>query len=248
DEEKIHSPIRIVFIADLHDREFGKGNERLIERMKELDPDLILMVGDLINDSSENLNVATHLIESLQEVAPIYVSMGNQELAYEERTGQDVAEELAGAVVLDLAYQDIQINGQRIRLGGIYDYAFALNAYNDTKEEEMDPEVYQFLREFEETEDFTIMMSHMPESFVLGEASKTWKIDLVVSGHDHGGQVILPFLGGLWGCDQGYFPKYVYGYHEKDLLNILITSGLGSKNEKLPRFHNPPEIVELILK
>lgn len=248
--EKIDTAVKIVLISDLHDREFGRENESLVKCIENLEPDLILMVGDFINSSSENLHVATHLIEALNKKASVYFSLGNQEIAYEEATGQNVSQELSkvGAIVLDLEYQDIEVKGQAIRLGGMYDYAFSLNGNNDTKEENMEPEIYHFLTKFEDTELFTLMMSHMPEAFVLGEASSTWQIDLVVSGHDHGGQVILPFLGGLWGCDQGYFPEYVYGYHEKDLLNILITAGLGSKNEGVPRFNNPPEIVELILK
>ena len=85
------------------------------------------------------------------------------------------------------------------------------------------------------------------DSFVLGEASGTWHVDLVISGHDHGGQVVLPLLGGVFGGDQGYFPTYIHGIYEKDNLRLAITSGLGSQRERLPRFRNPPEIMVLDL-
>jgi predicted MPP superfamily phosphohydrolase len=91
------------------------------------------------------------------------------------------------------------------------------------------------------------MLAHRPDSFIFGEASVTWDIDLVVSGHLHGGQVVVPFKGGLIGGDQGWFPKYVHGLYEKDDINIFITSGLGSSRKVLPRFNNPPEIAVLRL-
>ena len=129
----------------------------------------------------------------------------------------------------------------------MYEYAFAMDGDNSTKPENMDSDVYQFLKEFQNTENFKLMMAHRPDSFIFGEASKTWDIDLVVSGHVHGGQVVMPFLGGLWAPDQGWFPEYVHGLHEKDKLNIFITSGLGSQPEAAPRFNNPPEVAVITL-
>ena len=85
--------------------------------------------------------------------------------------------------------------------------------------------------------------SAMADSFIFGEASKAWDIDLVVSSHDHGGQVVIPFLGGFYGGDQGYFPEYIHGLYNKDKMKILISSGLGSNKQKLPRFNNVPEVM-----
>ena len=91
------------------------------------------------------------------------------------------------------------------------------------------------------------MLSHRPDSFVFGAASATWDVDLVISGHLHGGQVVLPLLGGVFGGDQGLFPRYVHGIYEKDRLTLAVTSGLGSQPERLPRFNNPPEVMVLDL-
>lgn len=102
-----------------------------------------------------------------------------------------------------------------------------------------------FLQDFQNTDRLKIMLSHRPDSFIFGDASKVWDVDIVISGHDHGGQVVLPFLGGVFGGDQGYFPEYVHGLYEKDNFQIFITSGLGSNKQKLPRFNNPPEIAVL---
>ena len=77
----------------------------------------------------------------------------------------------------------------------MYDYAFALDGNNTTTKESMRPSLYRFLTDFQNTNSYRLMMAHRPDSFIFGDAAKTWDIDLVVSGHNHGGQVILPVLG-----------------------------------------------------
>ena len=109
----------------------------------------------------------------------------------------------------------------------------------------MEEGVYDFLTDFQDTSNYKIMMAHRPDSFIFGNASQVWDIDLVVSGHNHGGQVVIPFVGGLYGGDQGWFPEYDKGLFDLNKIKILISSGLGSGKQKLPRFNNPPEIVNL---
>ena len=108
--------------------------------------------------------------------------------------------------------------------------------------------MYGFLTRFQDTDRCRILLSHRPDSFALGEASVTWNVELVISGHDHGGQVVLPILGGVFGGDQGLFPAYLHGLYEKDNIRLAITSGLGSHGQKLPRMWNPPEIMVLDLR
>lgn len=247
---KLGEQIRIVVAADLHEREFGRGNEDLIRQIQTQEPDLIFLVGDFVNSDSDDCRVLMELVEGLEGTAPIYFAPGNHELAYMARTGEDVLGRLAGAgvTVLDGEYIDVTVKGQQLRIGGLYDYAFALDGRDSTNPETMDPETYGFLTDFQQTDRCKIMLSHRPESFVLGEASVTWDVDLVISGHAHGGQAVLPFLGGLWAPEQGWLPEYVHGLYEKDKLNIFITSGLGSSVELIPRFNNPPEIAVVSLK
>lgn len=242
--------MKLALISDLHDHTFGEKNEELVQMLKEQEPDLILMAGDMINDISKDSHVAVELIEQVKDIAPVYYSLGNQEEDYIGRGTSDLLNELkdAGAIVLDESYQDIQVNGNAIRLGGMYDYAFALDGNNTTTKESMRPSLYQFLTDFQDTDSYRLMMAHRPDSFIFGDATRTWEIDLVVSGHNHGGQVILPFLGGIYGGDQGWFPKYVDGVHHfKKVKNMVITRGLGSGEEKLPRFNNKPEVVMIYL-
>ena len=234
-----------ILITDLHDHEFGEDNEKLVEKIRQISPDLILMDGDMLNAESENADVPLTLIEALRDTAPIYYALGNHEIGYIENGHSELTEQLeeAGAVVLDKEYTDLDVNGTQIRLGGMYDYAFGLNGNNDAAAAPDD--TLNFLQDFQNTDRLKIMLAHRPDSFIFGDASKVWDVDLVISGHNHGGQVVLPFLGGLYGGDQGFFPEYIHGMYEKDNFQMFVTSGLGSDRQKLPRFNNPPEIAVL---
>lgn len=191
----------------------------------------------------------TELVTGLAEIAPVYFAWGNHELDYMAAGHEKLAAEVeaAGAVILEKNWVDTTVNGAELRLGGLYAYAFAQDDHNTCDPSRMDPEVYQFLLDYQDTDRCKVMLSHRPDSFALGEASATWDVDLVISGHDHGGQVVLPLLGGLYGGDQGFFPEYVHGIYEKDNIRLAITSGLGTQRQRLPRFRNPPEIMVLDL-
>ena len=86
------------------------------------------------------------------------------------------------------------------------------------------------------------MCAHRPESFYPWDYADTWGIDLVLSGHLHGGQVIIPGLGGLYNSLDGFFAEYDYGQYKLGSSDMIITRGLGSNPKILPRFNNPPEI------
>ncbi len=248
DTGKSETGFRAAVISDLHDHRFGGDNEKLAEKIRQTEPDIIIMDGDMLNAQSEDASVPLELIGLLKDTAPIYYALGNHELDYMENGHPDLIEELenAGAVVLDKNYVDIEINETEVRLGGLYDYAFGLNGNNDATAAPDD--ILSFLQDFQNTDSLKIMLSHRPDSFIFGDASKVWDVDLVISGHNHGGQVVIPFLGGLYGGDQGWFPEYVHGMYQKDNLLLFETSGLGSDKQKLPRFNNPPEVAVLTIK
>ena len=237
--ESENTQLKVVVISDLHENNLPN----LCEQIKEQSPDIILVVGDMINSTSPNSLKVTKLMKQLVKISPVYYSLGNHELEYIEKGTSDLVKDLksTGVVVLDKNYVDININNSNIRIGGMYEYAFG-NKGNLVKKENMDKEVYNFLCDFQDTDNYKIMMAHRPDSFIFGDASKVWNIDLVVSGHNHGGQVILPFLGGLYGGDQGWFPEYVDGMYKLNNINLFVTRGLGSNEKKLPRFNNRPEI------
>lgn len=240
---KLTDQIRIVQLTDLHNSEFGSDNKRLIERVREENPDLILMTGDMLNSFGDNTDIAVHLVKSLSEIAPVYYSYGNHEVEYEQKYHTLLVPSLesAGAVILDKAYEDILVGNQAIRLGGIYGYCVP-ERYLETNE--ADPEECSFLDDFMETDSFTLLLCHMPYTWLVLNGLEEWNIDCVMCGHIHGGQIRLPLIGGLWAPDQGWFPGWEAGlYYSDNRENVMVLSrGLGS-TERIPRFLNVPEII-----
>ena len=235
--------MNIVFIADLHDHEFGASNSELIMGVADQLPDIILLGGDMLNDYSENSDIVCELVERLVDIAPTYLARGNHEFAYMESHSELLEEiQAAGAKIVEKTYFDIEVNSIPIRIGGFYDYAFNLANVDDEELAADRLAAKRFLEEFEDTDAFKIMISHRPDSFIFGDAATEWDIDLVLSAHNHGGQVVVPFLGGLYGGDQGWFPEYVHGMYEIGNMHMYVTNGLGSDKKPLPRFNNRPEI------
>lgn len=207
---------KMVVLSDLHDHEFGKDNEQLIRRVKEQNPKMIILDGDMLNEDSKSDRVPVRLVKGLAEIAPVYYALGNHELDYigvtEGKKMQKHPEDSglvkdltdAGACVLEEGYRDVEIGGCKVRIGGMYEYAFALDG--DNSAENLTGDARDFLEDFQNTDRYKIMLCHRPDSFIFGDASDYWKVDLVISGHDHGGQVVIPFKGGLYGGDQGWFP------------------------------------------
>lgn len=237
---KISEPFRIVLVSDLHEHQFGRDNEKLAVKIREQSPDLIIIDGDMINGDSENADTAVELVRALKETAPVYYSFGNHEYSYMEAGHEDLTEELeaAGAVVLNYQSIDIDVKGNQIRLGGLYEYGFETGMQSEEENER----AILYLEEYADTDRYLIMCAHRPESFYPWDMADQWGIDLVLSGHLHGGQVIIPGVGGLYNSLDGFFPKFDYGQYKLGDSDMVITRGLGSNPKMLPRFNNPPEI------
>lgn len=237
---KITKPFRMVLISDLHDHQFGGNNETLSEKIREQSPDLIIVDGDMLNGDSENDDVPVELVRSLTGIAPVYYSFGNHEYYYIEAGHDELQEDLeqAGAVVLNYQSIDLEIKGNEIRLGGMYEYGFE----TPMQTEEENEKALSYLEEYVETDRYLIMCAHRPESFYCWDYADTWGLDLVLSGHLHGGQVIIPGVGGLYSNLEEFFPNYDYGQYKLGDSDMIITRGLSSNLKALPRFNNPPEI------
>lgn len=269
ESSKVTNPVRYIYISDLHENIFGKNNQQLYDRLKELDPDFILIGGDIINWTSEDDEYAVEVIDELSGISDVYFSLGNHEIEYLhprneiEFSGWDRDHssltlvktnengfirriEKAGATVLQKNWTDIEINGTKLRIGGAYEGMFSRDPGNP--EDTMLPGMYAFLAGFQDTGSLTIYMTHKPYSFLHGNASALWNIDVVMCGHEHAGQVVLPFLGGLYSRERGFFPKYTHGAFTFDETTLIVSSGMGSSVTPLLRFNNPPEIILVTVK
>lgn len=238
----ISHPIRIVHLSDLHSWEFGEGNQELVAMVTEQSPDLILMTGDMLDKSGEDAAVACGLIKDLAEIAPVYYGYGNHEKAWERENGKSLAPELtaAGATVLDCTYLDMEVQGQPLRLGGYYGYYRRPHMTLD--DEAAIERENAFFGAFEDTDRYKILLNHIPTAWLDWGLMDDFPVDLVLTGHYHGGQVRLPLIGGLRAPYVGWFPEYTEGIYYGEQATCILSTGLGS-SPNIPRVNNPPQIV-----
>lgn len=237
----IQQDITIVFLSDLHSDGYGSANSSssLLKKVRGRNPDLIALVGDMFSRTSTEEEIAdvAALAAALTEIAPVYYSFGNHEQEYISVNGDAVLEQFrqSGVTILNDEFLDLEIKGTAIRLGGMDRMAYTGG------NGKYDPEARAFLNEYCASELPKIMLSHRPEFFAFMDACKTWDIDLILSGHTHGGLVRLPFIGGLYAPIQGWLPKTDYGEYIFFGTRMIVTSGLAGYG-RLPRIFNPPEI------
>lgn len=234
----VHSPkipegksIRVVLLSDLHNREFGQDNAELIARISELSPDLIVMAGDMFSKGDPDTETVLSLCANLKQIAPVFFGLGNHEgtMLYNEGIPLDEMLKEEDVSVLINSTQEILVQDIPILIGGI---SSTPETYDEFSKE--------FIAEFEEAEEFKILIAHVPALFYEKMASSN--IDLAVSGHYHGGIVQIPGVGGLYSAEDGFFPRYCNGLFELENGWLLVTRGLGNSTW-IPRINNPPELV-----
>lgn len=230
------SGFRLAQISDLHNAEFGKENEDLLSILKECEPDIILITGDLIDSRRTDIEVGISFSKKAAMIAPVYYVTGNHEARIEEYEELITGLEKAGVHVLDNESVIVENSGDRIAVAGMKDPSFETDyLFGDSKTVAED-----VLTELISDEDiYTVLLSHRPELF---ETYVKRNVDLVFCGHAHGGQFRFPFVGGLIAPNQGLFPKYDAGVYSKDGTDMVVSRGIG--NSILPfRINNRPEIV-----
>lgn len=233
---------KIMHLSDLHDATFGKTQTRLIKQIKNEKPDVIFFTGDFIDSNRYKLDRSLKLIDGIKEIAPIYYVTGNHEVAT-NRTNEIIQSlQARGVHVLQNEWKHIRKESDSLVIAGIHDPL--INGLENKTEETIIAENIEKALAHSEPTSFRILLSHRPE--FLSVYAKN-NIDLVFSGHAHGGQVRIPFLGGLLSPGQGILPKYTSGIIKKQKTNVVISRGLG--NSIMPfRILNFPEIIVVTLK
>ena len=226
---------RIAQVSDLHNAEFGAGNQRLLEMLREAEPDMIAITGDLIDSRRTDLAVALAFAKEAVQIAPCYYVSGNHEARVSEYQELKAGLAAAGVTVLDDTQVKIEVSGESITVIGVNDPSFSAD-YLSGDAAVIDQKLSELVAE---EPGFTLLLSHRPELF---DTYVDHDIDLVLSGHAHGGQFRLPLIGGLVAPNQGLFPKYDAGLYSEGNTNMIVSRGIG--NSIIPvRFNNRPEVV-----
>ncbi len=227
---------RIVQISDLHNAEFGENNEKLLLMLKQADADIIAITGDMIDSRNTDIDVAISFAQKAVNIAPVYYVNGNHEsrvLGEYEKLKQGLTD--AGVNILENSSADITIGDEAITLIGINDPTFRMDIVDDTMEQNI---AHQLVNVIPDNDNYKVLLAHRPEYFDVYAG----KVDLVLSGHAHGGQFRIPFIGGLVAPGQGFFPEYYEGSHIKENTEMIVSRGIG--NSIIPfRINNKPEII-----
>lgn len=228
---------RIVQISDLHNAEFGENNEKLLLMLKQADADIIAITGDMIDSRNTDIDVAISFAQKAINIAPVYYVNGNHEsrvLGEYEKLKQGLID--AGVTILENSSADITIGDEAITLIGLNDSSFTMEEYVD--DTMMQNVSHQLMSVVPDNDNYKVLLAHKPHYF----DAYAGKVDLVLSGHAHGGQFRIPFIGGLVAPGQGLFPEYYEGSYIKEDTEMIVSRGIG--NSIIPfRINNKPEIV-----
>ncbi|MCL2202058.1 MAG: metallophosphoesterase [Oscillospiraceae bacterium] len=232
---------RIVVLSDIHAAVFGENNERLIEMVKEAEPDIIAITGDFIDsygrlNQEQQLEVAENIVIGIKPIAPVFYITGNHEWVdggiwplLEILREHDVH-------VLRNRFTRLYSGGDMIVLAGTDDP-------NGPADMIKPDEFVRRIRE-EEPYSFIVMLEHRNHNL---ELYSELGVDLVLSGHAHGGYIRLPFTDGLLGTQRDWFPSYTSGVYTRGNTKMLVSRGIGN-HLPIPRFLNNPEIVVAVLR
>ncbi|MBU9722652.1 MULTISPECIES: metallophosphoesterase [Bacillaceae] len=226
----------IVQLSDLHNKSFRADQSYLVNRVNNLRPDLIVFTGDLIDSRKYDEKPSLLLMEKLVKVAPVYYVTGNHEWRSGIFDDLEVKLQNIGVNVMRNSSEEIVYENEIINLIGIDDPAKGEATYAEKTITEENLNKVEIIK----GEGFQILLAHRPEFFSLYASAE---FDLVFTGHAHGGQFRLPFIGGLVAPNQGFFPSYTSGiYKENNKTTMIVNRGLG--NSIIPqRVFNRPEIV-----
>lgn len=240
-----YEEFRIIHLSDIHNKMFGNGQKNLVNIIEKENPDIIVITGDLIDRRRYNKATALVLLEKLVDIAPIYYVTGNHEW-WSGKYGElrkDI--ERLGVHILSDEKIEIKYGKEILNVIGIDDPAKYYKEYSkpDNGYKIINSKIDILLEDIKEDQ-VKILLSHRPELF---ELYKGKNIDLILCGHAHGGQIRLPFIGGILSPNQGLFPKYDGGKYYYNEVNMIVNRGLGNSIAPI-RVFNKPEVGVIILR
>lgn len=231
---KLTAEVRLAVVTDFHSSD---NADDVVAMVASCAPDAVLLVGDMFDDDIANRPTerTLSLMRQLSAQYPCYYVSGNHEAWTGEMDALYQQTEEAGVTVLRMSSGVLTVRGQRIALCGIPDpYEMVFSGAPDTEEQ------LRQAMENVDSADFTVLLAHRPE---LLTKYAQFPLDLVVSGHAHGGQVRIPgVLNGLYAPNQGWFPKLAGGAYTQDGTTLIVSRGLAVRT-RLPRIFNRPEVV-----
>lgn len=236
--EKLGKGAKILHISDLHERNFGKNNSRLIRAAEKEKPDLIFITGDLVSRSETDFTKAESLLNRLCEIAPVYMVCGNHEQSLPGSVKKDFLE-MVGRTKAELLINrscTVNVNGRELNICGVqqkYNTYKKNDSYRDLEDFTL-PQMEKLLGECPEGEG-TLLLAHNPK---WGKVYSEWGADYTFSGHIHGGSVRL-FGVGILSPERKFFPRYSKGVYEIGGMKLLVSAGLG----KLRAFDTPELVV-----
>lgn len=226
--------LKIAHLSDIHNTKNLSLQRQIIKKLKSEQPDIIVITGDLIDSRRRDVQAACDFIRKFRKLAPIYYVPGNHE-ARGQNSFSALTAELEKLNVITLLDENILVK-EKINLIGIKDPRF----YHPNKDPNINGQrVLKTLKPLVRAEFFNLLLTHRPELIDYYESSD---IDLALCGHAHGGQIRLPYFGGLFAPGQGALPKLTSGMHLKGRMKMIISRGIG--NSLFPfRIFNRPELV-----
>jgi len=230
---------KILQLSDLHNSSYGKNNNRLLKKINEINPDIIVMTGDMVSSNTKNFDNFFSFSKEISKKYRTYYIMGNHELRMNKTNQEKIIASLKdlGIYILDNKKVELTKESDSILLYGLHQPVSTYkNVLKKSTKEDFDLSNLENIFPKLDNSRFNIILSHSPFIF---EVLEKWGADLVLSGHVHGGLVRLPLIGGVLSPERTFFPKYDFGEYSIGDSKMILSRGLGNGTINLRVFNNP---------